>query len=160
MRCFPLLLTTLAVFIAACSSPSTTTTSSTGSTGTGAACTDDKRVVAFADGFEQASMSGALTLRIMAAQPTSPTRGNNVWNVALHDAKGGAVQDAAIALKPFMIDHGHGSSLVPQIKAMGGGVYEVDNLSLFMPGVWQMTFTITPASGPVDTVQFDVCVDG
>jgi hypothetical protein len=40
------------------------------------------------------------------------------------------------------------------------GTYQVTNVSLFMAGIWQFTFTVTPASGPADTVVFTFCVDG
>ena len=33
-------------------------------------------------------------------------------------------------------------------------------LDLFMPGIWDVTFTITLASGPTETLKFTFCVDG
>jgi hypothetical protein len=68
---------------------------------------------------------------------------------------------AGITAKPFMPDHGHGSSVTPSVTPMGSdGTYQVTDLDLFMPGIWQVTLTITPASGPADSVVFSFCVDG
>lgn len=88
-------------------------------------------------------------------------KGLNTWTVKVTDGKGNPVSGAAIKVRPFMPDHGHGSSITPQIMPMAAeGTYQVGLLDFFMPGIWQETFTITPTTGPADTVVFTFCVDG
>ena len=46
---------------------------------------------------------------------------------------------------------GHGTSLVPKIVALEAGTYEIDNLDLFMPGLWQLRATFASSDGSVAT---------
>ncbi len=60
-----------------------------------------------------------------------------------------------------MPDMGHGTSIVPSMTANSDGTYTVQPLYLFMAGVWSITFTTVPASGPGDSaVFFFFCVEG
>jgi hypothetical protein len=36
----------------------------------------------------------------------------------------------------------------------------VTPLYLFMAGIWSITFTTTPASGPTDSAAFFFCIEG
>ena len=126
-------------------------------------CAGDPRVQVYADGLSRAAMDGAMKVSFVAAAPTPPQKGSNTWTIHLTDGSGKAIDGATIALKPYMPDHNHGSSITPKIVPMGSGDYHVELLELFMPGVWQNTFTITPpaaAGGAPDTVVFTFCVDG
>jgi hypothetical protein len=42
---------------------------------------------------------------------------------------------------------GHGTSITPTATDMGSGVYAITDLSLFMPGEWELR---TQFTGPVD----------
>ena len=56
---------------------------------------------------------------------------------------------------------GQGPSVVPVITSMPTqGMFEVGDIDFFMPGIWTNTFTITPASGPEESVVFTFCVSG
>ncbi len=106
-------------------------------------------------------MDKKVTVSFLDANPAPPEKGLNTWTIKVTDAQGKPVSSASISLKPFMPEHGHGSSITPQIKPMSTpGTYEVTLIDLFMPGVWQNTFTITPPSGAPETVIFNFCIDG
>ena len=61
-----------------------------------------------------------------------------------------------------MPDHGHGPSVIPQVTPMASqqGTYQVEDIDLFMAGIWANTFTVTPSSGTPESAVFTFCVDG
>lgn len=127
------------------------TTSSTGQVG----CNDDKRVQAYASGMRVDG--AAYTFELTEADPAPPARGGNVWKVRLLDHDKNPVTGAQITVRPYMPDHGHGASAVPNIAA-DGDTYIISNLDLFMPGVWELTLKQTGA-GTGDTAKFTFCVN-
>lgn len=142
------------------SSSSATASSSTG-TQPEAACAKDPRTVPYAVGVEAKATDGALTVQFVDASPAPPTKGNNTWTVKLLDAAGKPVNGATIVTKPYMPDHAHGSSIKPESTAKGAdGTYEITPVNLFMPGVWQITFTVTAPGGMADSAVVTFCVDG
>jgi hypothetical protein len=123
-------------------------------------CIGDSRAQTYVAGLEQAGSAKNVSIRILDASPAPPGVGNNEWTIQLLDAKGNPIDDSTIDVKPFMPDHGHGSSIVPTVTPTGAdGKYDVTLLQIFMPGLWQVTFTVkTPSTG--DTVMFSFCVEG
>jgi hypothetical protein len=153
----------LAIVAPACSPSSTGGGGGSNGTGTSQAsvCAGDPRATPYAVGLSAKATDGAFAVTFVDAMPAPPTKGENVWTVKISDGSGGPVTGATVTVNPFMPDHGHGSSIVPQVTPMGtDGTYAVSLLDLFMPGIWQVTFDIAPASGPTDTVVFTFCVDG
>lgn len=125
------------------------------------ACAKDPRVVSYAVGVEAKATDGALSVHFMDANPAPPAKGNNTWMVQLLDGNGKPVNGATIVTKGFMPDHGHGTSVKPQATAKGqDGTYEITPVTLFMPGVWQITFTVTTTDGMADSAVVTFCVDG
>jgi hypothetical protein len=57
------------------------------------------------------------------------------------------VDGLTLAIVPWMPAMGHGTSVVPTVTPAGGGQYTITDLSLFMPGEWQLR---TKFSGQVD----------
>ena len=154
----------LALLLAACASSNGGGTGGAGgSTSTGGSlCDTDPRAEAYAIGLSAKSMDGKIHVAFVDASPAPPAKGENSWTIEVTDADGKPVTGASIALKPFMPDHGHGSSITPQIKEdpTAPGQYQVTLIDLFMPGIWQNTFTVTPASATAENVVFTFCVDG
>ncbi len=96
---------------------------------------------------------------LVDASPSPPARGSDTWKIKVTDSQGNALSNATVTAKPFMPDHGHGSSVEPVVTANPDGTYTVTPLYLFMPGLWQVTFTIKTASTSDDVV-FSFCVAG
>lgn len=167
LRAWPQALTLVfLVFVAACGGSKTTSTTTTATTGTttGASstvtCTSDSRVTPFHTGMKVAGAGGLYTFTITAMQPAPPTTGTATMTVQVTDKAGAAVTDATVGLALFMPDHGHSSSVEPQIAAKDG-VYAISNVYLMMPGVWRMTFTATSADKAVtDSGVVMFCVPG
>lgn len=153
--------------LAACSSDGgasgTTTGGATSSTTTTKAsvCADDARATPYADGLRATSKDGAVAVRLVSADPKPPAKGANALVIAVEDAEGAALAGATVALKPFMPDHGHGASVTPVVAAGATpGRYDVTAVELFMPGIWELQFRVTPAGGAAHDVVFTLCVDG
>lgn len=87
--------------------------------------------------------------------PTQPPRAG-VLSVELRivDRAGVPAESLAMDVVPRMPAHGHGASVHPTVTARGGGVYVVDDVSLYMPGAWELQATFQGVD--VATIPLDV----
>jgi hypothetical protein len=93
------------------------------------------------------------------AARTSPNpiaRGGNALELTVSDASGAPKDGLAIAVVPWMPAMGHGASVVPTVTPKGGGVYDVTDVELFMPGRWEVRLTIGAPATDHSTLVFDV----
>jgi hypothetical protein len=76
----------------------------------------------------------------MRSAPDQPlTAGLGSIELRVTDAETGApVEGLDVTLTPWMPAMGHGTSVVPQLVSADKGRYVFDNVSLFMPGEWQL----------------------
>ena len=138
-----------------------TTSTTTATTTKSSVCADDPRATAYADGLSATSQDGAVTARLLSADPEPPAKGDNALVLAIEDAQGAPVAGAAVAVTPFMPDHGHGASTTPVVtESATPGTYDVKAVDLFMPGIWELRLRVTPAGGAAHDVVFTFCVDG
>jgi|HubBroStandDraft_6_1064221.scaffolds.fasta_scaffold512822_2 hypothetical protein len=162
---FMVTLATLAM-AAGCSSSETggADTSSTGATTItteDSPCATDPRGQHYAVGLSGASTDGSLKMSFVDASPAPPAEGENYWTLKVTDGSGAPLTGASFNVKPWMPDHLHGSSIVPEMTPMSeAGVYHVGILEFFMPGIWQTTFTLEQDSGPPEAVVFTFCISG
>lgn len=125
-----------------------------------AACQDDPRADAYVPGLKKTGKSGLFQAELTAADPAPPDRGDNAWTVRLTDAAGQPVVGATIEAKPFMPDHGHGSTpMFGTVTDQGDGTYRITSLNLFMAGYWQVTLTIQ-AGDQSDQLVYGFCIEG
>jgi hypothetical protein len=155
----------VATALAACSSSSGgddgTSGSTSGASGgtTSAACAQDTRKDIYTAGLAKQT-PGALSIKLMEATPAPPQKQSNEMTLQVVDAAGKPVDGATLSVTPYMPDHGHGSSVKPTVTAKGGGVYDVTNVYLPMPGLWRLTVTVQmPNAAPQDAA-FAFCIDG
>jgi hypothetical protein len=93
------------------------------------------------------SDQGKLKIDVSTAPEQPPSAGVDGVELVLTDAKTGErVDKEEISLVPFMPTMGHGTDVIPELKAMGKGRYVFTNVNLYMPGKWQLRFKF---SGPV-----------
>ena len=124
-------------------------------------CDSDPRNMAYAAGLSVKSTDGTVRATFVEAVPAPPAKGMNAWTLTLTDSMGSPMSGATITVAPFMPDHGHGAPIVPEVTPMAtAGTYQVTQLDLFMAGIWTVTFTITPSTGPVESLVFSFCIDG
>ncbi len=129
------------------------------------ACAGDPRAQTYAAGMEQPGLAGNARVRLVVADPAPPAKGLNAWTLQVVDAGGAPIVGAVVTVKPFMPDHGHGSSLVPSATPTdAAGRSSVTGLELFMAGVWEVSVLVAlPADAGVsatDTAKLTFCVDG
>lgn len=120
-------------------------------------CVDDERAEDFTVNLSKMGTGSSVT--IVDAMPAMPDRGDNTWTVRIADAAGTPEESMVVSLRPWMPDHGHGSPVEPVITDLGGGEYRIESLNLFMPGLWQITFTLETPAGAADEVMFSICIE-
>ena len=83
------------------------------------------------------------SVRLNVADPGPPVRGDqNIWMVTILD-ESGSPSPCAISVDAIMPDHGHGTTPVPEAKALDDlGTFEIAPLNLFMPGLWEVIFDL------------------
>lgn len=122
-------------------------------------CVGDPRGEAFTAGMAKLGKDNRITFALMTAAPSPPSRGDNTWTVDL--SQGGApISGAAVTVKPFMPDHRHGTS-IPTVVTPDPSVpgrYQLAPVNLWMPGIWEVTITATPAGGTTDIAVFSFCI--
>jgi len=127
---------------------------------TSAACAADNRKDIYTAGLAKQTATGALSIKLMEATPAPPQKQSNALVLQVVDAAGMPVDGATLSVTPFMPDHGHGSSVKPTVTAKGGGVYDVSNVYLPMPGLWRLTVTVQMPNVAAQDAAFQFCIDG
>lgn len=112
---------------------------SSGGDATSAGFPRDPYVVATSD-------SGALRIEVRTAPTQPPPRGTCTVELFVADPNGAARDGLTIDVVPWMPAMGHGTSVKPTIRAQGQGRYVLTDVSLFMPGTWELRAAF---SGPV-----------
>lgn len=81
--------------------------------------------------------------------PQPPVKGVDAVQYQITDAAGGAVDGLVLDAVPWMPSHGHGTSANTIVVAQGQGLYEIDNVYLFMNGHWELrsTFAASDTDG-------------
>ncbi len=98
------------------------------------------------------------TFELLDAMPPPPATGTTSWTIRISDATGAPVTNANITnVKTWMPQHGHPSTAQPQPVSNGDGTYTINNLYLYMPGVWQVTIT-AQAGTTTDSAMFTFCL--
>lgn len=89
-------------------------------------------------------VSASGRLRVEVLSPMTPLRrGVQVFQVRVTDAASGKpVSGVVLSVQPWMPAMGHGISDVPRVTARAPGTFEVSDMDLFMPGAWELRFTL------------------
>ncbi len=144
----------------ACDGGETTASSSSSSSGGTSICADDPRVEPYAVGLSAEAPDG-ITVTMMDASPAPPAKGNNAITIQIADKDGNPLSGVDVSFKAYMPDHGHSSSIIPDVTEQGGGKYKLSPINLFMPGVWELTFGVTAPGAPMTSnALFTLCIDG
>ncbi|WP_306465542.1 FixH family protein [Corallococcus exiguus] len=89
-----------------------------------------------------ASASGRLRVEVLSSM-TPLRRGVQTFQVRITDAASGKpVPGVVLSVQPWMPAMNHGISEVPRVTARDPGTFEVSDTDLFMPGVWELRFTL------------------
>jgi hypothetical protein len=104
------------------------------------------------------SDAGNLRVAIHSAPYPNLIAGLQCIELVVSDpATGASVDGLSVTMTPWMTAMGHGASVTPSVTALGQGRYVFTNVSLFMPGEWQLR---TQFSGQIrDSVEPTFNVD-
>jgi hypothetical protein len=103
-----------------------------------------------------ASATQKLTIDVRTS-PQPPEVGMQSAQLVITDsATGKPVSDLSMAVVPWMPAMGHGTSIVPTVSNKGAGVYQIDQLSLFMPGEWELRLTFDGSVADTANPAFNV----
>lgn len=126
-------------------------------------CDAETRADGFTPGIQKRSAEGTFTAVLDAStvdgEAGPPDRGDNVWSLRILDDAGASMPSADVRLRPWMPDHGHGTT--PELhdaRAVADG-YEVGPFYLRMGGYWEFSVTVT-SSASTDTAMFAFCAEG
>jgi hypothetical protein len=102
------------------------------------------------------SQAGRLTIEVRTGPSQPPGRGNTDVQFVVRDHEGALVDGLAVQATPWMPAMGHGTSVMPDAKSEGAGTYALRNVSMYMPGVWELRTTFSGAVMDAATPVFDV----
>jgi hypothetical protein len=128
-------------------------------------CDAEPRADVYVDGLERPAGGGGFVARLLSVEvegaPRPPDRGVNVWRLALRDAAGAPLEGAAVRVRTWMPDHGHGTAPNDLVATPDGapGEYRLGPFDLFMSGLWEFTVR-APVGGAVDEARFAFCLEG
>jgi len=123
------------------------------STSTGATSAGDEGSCGSSSSFPTSALStvmsdsGDLKIAIYAAPYQPLEAGLECLQLVVTEASSGATVDGlTVTMTPWMPAMGHGASVTPQVTPLGEGRYVFTDVSLFMPGEWQLRTKLTGAS--------------
>jgi YtkA-like len=153
-------LSAAALALASCSStPGGTAAPDAGDDGL-VSCDSDPLAMSYTSNLAVMGSGHVFQVVLVASDPAPPAHGNDTFTIRVLDASGNAVPNPTLAVSLYMPRHGHGSSTAgTTFTPNPDGTYTVTPLTLFMAGLWQVTFNVTSGSQS-DTAVFGFCVAG
>ncbi len=133
---------------------------SAGTTQASLDCTEDPSLADFSGQSWATSGAGTFKLRIAAASPNTPTKGDNSWTLELSDVTGAPLSDVNLQVTPFMPQHGHGTGVKAIVTpSVEPGRFVVTPVNLWMPGLWEVRLTVEHGAA-VDHIVLNACIEG
>src|SRR5689334_9808237 len=108
-------------------------------------------------GLSKTSTSGNITVELSDANPAPPGYGTNHWSLKISDANHAAVAGAMVNLTLRMPDHADHTMPGTAGVQTSDGNYDVSNLNLTMPGLYNITVEVR-MGGASESVVFQFCV--
>ena len=107
-------------------------------------------------GLEKDSTKGQFKMQLLLSDPIPRYTDVYTWTVILQDVEGNPVVDADLVAEPTMPEHKHGTfpKFTNAVALDQPGEYQLVDMDLFMPGVWQVDIRITVGDGSVDQVLY------
>jgi hypothetical protein len=156
------------------------TDASPGDTGI-TSCMNDPLAQAYAPNMVQPGQSGFFKFQLVSVETTDaqgqyvqspPASGVNRWTIKVLDGTGAPLKGVTfppetvapwpanwpVGVLPYMPHHGHPSSAHPVVTGNADGTYTIDEVYLFMTGLWQVTFHAQSGS-QTDSAVFSFCIE-
>lgn len=97
--------------------------------------------------YATATADDGTRVEVRTAPVQPPVRGTLSVQLDVRDPQGAPCDGLAVDVVPWMPTHAHGTSVDPVVSARGGGIYDVDDVDLFMSGSWQLRIALTGDAG-------------
>ncbi|GAC1351813.1 MAG: hypothetical protein NVSMB1_08480 [Polyangiales bacterium] len=101
------------------------------------------------------SAEGRLKVEVRSS-PQPLTRGVGAIELVVTDALGAPQSTLSVTAIPWMVSHGHGTSVTPNVLVMGDGRYVLTNVNFFMPGKWELRTTMSGSVSDHVALSFDI----
>ncbi|HEX2658957.1 MAG TPA: FixH family protein [Polyangia bacterium] len=88
--------------------------------------------------------SGAWQVAVRTS-PQPPIKGVDAVQLQITDAIGAGVDGLVLSAVPWMVAHGHGTSARTRVIPQGLGVYQIENVYLYMDGRWELRTSLASA---------------
>jgi hypothetical protein len=88
--------------------------------------------------------SGAWQVAVRTS-PQPPIKGVDAVQLQITDATGAGVDGLTLSAVPWMVAHGHGTSAHTRVVPQGLGVYQIENVYLYMDGRWELRTSLASA---------------
>jgi hypothetical protein len=121
-------------------------------------CSSDPRLGEYV-GVDTMGELGVLSFRLEQVAPSPPARGTNSFQLHIQDTTGTPMV-GELRVDPRMPDHGHGTSVRPRVMAGESGQYTIEQLYLFMAGVWRVELEARAEGVALDRRAFFFCIEG
>ncbi len=121
------------------------------------ACADAPDFVLFED---VVGDMGVMKAARLAASPAPPERNENDWTVEFRDLDDAPVADVMVTMvQPFMPAHNHDGTFDPTVVPLDDpGKFDIQAINLWMPGMWEVRFTVESETVGADYIVFDACI--
>jgi hypothetical protein len=125
--------------------------SSAGATDSGGAVSETAAAVVTTEG-------GAFSIAVHSGPDASPSRGVNTLRLVVTRVSDGTpVSGLTLDVVPWMPAMGHGASVKPTVEpGPEPGSYDVTNVALVMPGLWEIRTTISGSTSDHVAPQFEI----
>ena len=100
------------------------------------------------------------TFTLQSASPIFPERGLNTWSILISN-QGTPALGCTLIVTPYMPEHMHGVPTPPVVTEQDNGSYELADINLTMPGLWELQFELTcPDSAEPTETSYLFWLDG
>jgi hypothetical protein len=72
--------------------------------------------------------------------------------------KGDPIPGATVVVRPYMVDHPHGSPKAVVVTEKGSGEYLLEPVFFQMAGYWEIAVTVTPPESMAEIATFGFCI--
>jgi hypothetical protein len=112
-------------------------------------------------GLEKTGALGQIVVRLLESTPAPPSKDDNDWLVEIVSPTDAPLDDLEVSAVPFMPDHGHGTPKRTKISPAGEpGRYLIEEVNLWMPGIWEVTIEAKDGADLDDFVVYTFCIEG
>ena len=102
------------------------------------------------------SEGGKLIIEVRTGPSQPPGRGKTDVQFLVRDRQGASVDGLVVEATPWMPAMGHGTSVMPDASGEGEGKYALHNVSMYMPGLWELRTRFSGVVMDAATPVFDV----